>query len=200
MAQAIEQPLARRYTLSEYFELEAASEQRHEYRNGEIIAMAGGTESHNLIKNNLITALSVRLKDSLCRVHDSDMRLRAAKSIRYTYPDVFVVCGDRRFDPDDPRHVTIIDPKLVVEILSPSTEASDRGEKFSYYLQSKTLEEYVLVSQHIAKVETLLRQPDGTWTLAFFEGREAVVRLRSLQIDLPLSEVYAKVELPVIAE
>jgi Uma2 family endonuclease len=162
--------------------------------------MASGTESHNLIKNNLIRVLGNRLEKTPCRVHDSDMRLRAARSIRYTYPDVFIVCGERRFDPDDPRHTTMMDAKVVIEVLSPSTEASDRGEKFSYYMQSKTLEEYVIVSQDRAKVETLLRQPDGSWSMRFFEGREAAAPLRSLQIDLPLSEVYAKVDLPAVVE
>jgi Uma2 family endonuclease len=196
MEQAIPQAATRRYTVAEYFELEAASEEKHEFRDGELIAMAGGTESHDLIKNNLIGELRSFLKNSPCRVHGSDMRLRAARNLRYTYPDVFIVCGERRFDPEDPRHTTLTDAKVVIEVLSPSTEASDRGEKFAYYMQSPALEEYVLVSQHQPRMETLLRQNDGTWSLAFFRGIEANVRLRSLGIDLPLSEVYAKVVFP----
>jgi Uma2 family endonuclease len=197
MEQAIETSQPRRYTVLEYLEMETVSDQKHEYRHGEIIAMAGATESHHLIKNNLITVLSTALKDSPCRVHDADMRLRAGRSMRYTYPDVFIVCGERRFDPDDPTRTTLTDAKVIIEILSPSSEASDRGEKFSYYMQSTAFEEYVLISQHKAQVETILRQPDGTWSLAFSQGRQAMARLHSLQIDLPLSEVYSKVELPV---
>lgn len=192
----MEQLARRHYTVFEYFELEAASDEKHEFRDGEILAMAGATESHNLIKNNLIRALGNRLEKSPCRVHDSDMRLRASRNLRYTYPDVFIVCGERRFDPDDPRRTTLTDAKVIIEVLSPSTEASDRGEKFAYYMQSPALEEYVLVSQHQPRMETMLRQNDGTWSVAFFQGIEATVRLRSLGIDLPLSEVYAKVIFP----
>jgi len=200
MEQAVEQPPPRRYTVSEYFELEAASDQKHEYRDGQIIAMAGGTESHSLIIANVIGELRSRLKDQPCRVYDSNLRVKVDRRYSYAYPDILVVCGERKFDPDDPSHITITNPKLVVEVLSPSTELSDRGEKFSYYLQSPTLEEYVMISQDKAKVETFLRQPDGTWSFAYFIGREATARLRCLQIELPLTEVYAKVDLPKVIE
>ncbi len=109
---------------------------------------------------------------------------------------MLVVCGPREFDPDDPRRLTVTNPTLVVEVLSPSTERGDRGEKLARYLQCRTLQEYVMVSQEQARVETIFRQADGTWALAFYDGLSAIARMRSLGIDLPLSEVYADVDLP----
>ena len=196
MEQAVPTPTVRRYTAAEYFRIEATSEQKHEFRHGELIAMAGGTESHSLIIMNTGGELRSRLRDVDCRVYDSNLRVRARRDVRYVYPDVFVTCGPREFDTDDPQHLTVLNPKVVVEVLSPSTELADRGEKFAYYLQCPSLEEYVLIAQHEARVETYLRQPDGTWSFAYFVGPDATARVRSLGVDLPLAEVYAKVVFP----
>jgi Uma2 family endonuclease len=205
MEQAIDQPQKRRYTVSEYFAIDAASDMRHEYRDGEIIAMAGGTAAHSLIKTNIIRSLGNRLEKGPCLVYESDLRVKAYRMERYVYPDVFVVCGKDQFDPDAPPNTTIANPKLIVEVLSPGTELTDRSEKFLYYMRCETLEEYVLVSQDKALVEVYHRPPKGepwqaAWSFLFYEGRDAVASLQSLQIDLPLGEVYAKVPLPVAVE
>jgi Uma2 family endonuclease len=202
MQQAIASPPdpQRRFTVSEYFAMDSASDQKHEYRDGQIIAMAGGTESHSLILTNLIRALGNRLANGPCRVYESNLRVRVKRSVRYAYPDVFVACDERQFDPDDPNHTTIINPKLIVEVLSPSTELSDRTEKFEFYLASPTLEEYVLVSQDRARVEAYHRRPDGGWLFSYLVGLDAIARLGSLEIELPLSEIYSKVALPKVEE
>jgi Uma2 family endonuclease len=200
MEEVIDPYASRRYTLEEYFDLADASEEKLEFRDGEILMMAGGTESHSLIIANVVGELRARLKSSPCRVYDSNLRVRARKNRRYTYPDALVVCGKRQFDPRDARNLTVINPTLIVEVLSDTTEGIDRGEKFMAYIRAESLKEYVLVEQHTARLQSYFRQPDGTWSFAYFEGRDAVARLRSLQIELPLSEVYAKVDLPVAVE
>ncbi len=186
----------RHYTVAEYLAFEHEATERHEYRDGEIISMAGGSPQHSLIIANVIGGLHGRLKGKPCRVFESNLRVRSARDARYVYPDVSVVCNEARFDPADDKKTTIINPRVIVEVLSPSTEASDRGEKFQRYIMVDGFEEYVLVAQNQARIETFLRQPDGTWSLAFFEGMQAVARIRSLGVDLPLADIYAGVEFP----
>jgi Uma2 family endonuclease len=185
-----------RYTVADYFRIDAESPERFEFCDGQIIAMAGGSEAHSLITANIIGELRNRLKGTPCRVYDSNLRVRAAQDIRYTYPDALVVCGKTEFDPVDAGKTTIINARVIVEVLSPSTERSDRGEKFKRYIMSPSFEEYVLVSQDKPQVETILRQPDGTWSLAYFDGLEAMARLRSIKVDIPMTEVYSGVTFP----
>jgi Uma2 family endonuclease len=132
----MEQPfpsLDRRYTVAEYFRIEATADQKFEYREGELLAMAGGMESHSRITANVIRSLGNRIDASPCRVYDSNFRVRAKRSARYVYPDAFVISRPREFDPDDAEHATALDPKLIVGVLSKSTRLSDRGETFAYY-------------------------------------------------------------------
>ena len=187
----VEKP--RRYTLDEYFKIARDSEVKLEYIDGEIVAMAGGTYNHSLIAANFIGALSPRLKGKPCRVLESNLRVGIRRS-RYTYPDIPVVCGSPQFDPRDSE--TIVNPRVLIEVLSPSTERSDRGEKFNRYQMLESLEEYVLVSQDKPLIETFFRQSDGGWLLMPYSGMEAVVKLRSLDVEIPLSEIYAGVEFP----
>jgi Uma2 family endonuclease len=126
----------------------------------------------------------------------SDLRVRALSSARYAYPDVAIICKPPEFDPQDKSQSTITNPRVIVEVLSPSTEKDDRGEKFARYILCPSLEEYVLITQHKPRVETFHRQGDGTWSFAYFDGRESIGKLRSLGIELPLTEVYAGVEFP----
>lgn len=185
-----------RYTVEQYLRLERDSALKHEFRDGQIIDMAGGSAEHSLIIANLIGELRARLKGSPCRVYDSNLRVRIAKKLRYAYPDASVICGEAQFDPVDSARTTVTNPRVVIEVLSPATELYDRGEKFRRYLELESLEEYVLVAQDEARVETLFRQSDGTWLFATANGRDAAARLRSLRIDLPLAEVYAGVDFP----
>jgi Uma2 family endonuclease len=184
----------RRYTIAEYLAMEEKATDRHEFHDGEILAMSGGTYSHSCIVSNLNRFLGNRLEGKPCRPLDSNMRVRIPRSAIYVYPDTSIVCGGPQFDVDDPNQTTITNPRVVIEVLSDSTERYDRGEKFRLYREITSLEEYVLVSQHEPLVETYLRQPEGAWLLNPIKGAESSLLLRSLQISIPLAEIYAGVE------
>lgn len=183
-----------RTTLQAYLDLEETSDVRHEFHDGEVLAMSGGTYRHSLITANVVGELRQRLKGRPCRALESNMRVATRSTRRYVYPDASVVCGGPEFDPDDPRETTVVNPALIVEVLSESTEAYDRGEKFNHYRRIPALNEYVLAAQDRPLVESFLRQQDGTWSLATFEGADATAELRSLKLSIPLAEIYAGVE------
>ena len=193
MGLPVEKP---RYTVTDYLQLERSAQERHEYRDGEILLMAGGTADHSLILVNVIGELRNRLKGKPCRAYESNLRIRIPRTVLYTYPDISVICGPRQSDPTDPSGETMTNPRLIVEVLSPSTEAYDRGEKFDRYRKLDSLQEYVLVSQSTPRIETFLRQPEGNWLLTPISGITAVAKLRSIDVELPLAEVYAGVEFP----
>lgn len=185
-----------RYTVSEYIRYEAEANERHEYRNGEIIAMAGGTYYHSLILANVIRELGNALKGKPCRVLESNLRVRSPRVPLYTYPDASIVCGEPQFDQNDSTGQTITNPRVLVEVLSPSTEAYDRGTKFNAYRHLDSLEEYLLVSQDVARVEIYHRQAEGSWLLNSVDDVQARVRLRSLGLELAMSEIYSGVAFP----
>ena len=187
------QPVVR-LTPEQYLRRERDAQQKHEYYHGEVFAMAGGSPDHSLIIANVTRELGNRLRSGPCRVYESNLRVRVPRTTLYTYPDVSVICGDRQFDPLDAAKETVLNPSLIVEVLSPSTESWDRGGKFQNYREIDSLREYVLVASDKALVETFLRQPDGTWVLNPSSGRAAVAPLKSLGVDLPLAEVYDGVE------
>jgi Uma2 family endonuclease len=184
----------RRYTVQEYLALEEQSEQKHEYDNGEVLAMSGGTYEHSLVAANMSREVGIRLKGGKCRVLEANMRVALANTGKYVYPDFSVVCGPPSFEPQDPKRTTILNPRVVFEVLSDSTEGYDRGGKFAAYRTVDSLEEYVVVAQREAHVEAYLRQPDGTWSLATYTGVENAMRLRSLNIEIRLRDIYDGVE------
>ncbi|MDB5296703.1 MAG: Uma2 family endonuclease [Phycisphaerales bacterium] len=186
----------RRYTVAEYFQIDRDAVEKHEYRDGQIVAMAGGTPAHSLIIANVTGEVRARLKGTSCRSYDSNLRVKIPRDARYVYPDASVVCGPVEYDPADKTRQTATNPRVVVEVLSPSTEAYDRGDKFRRYLRIPTLQEYVLVSQVVPVVETYARQVDGSWVFRAYEGLDAVARLSSVDVELPLAEVFAGVEFP----
>ncbi len=161
-----------------------------------MIEMAGGTFEHAAIAANLISKITAKLEGKPCRALGSDLRVRISDFGHYCYPDVTIVCGPPIFDPPDKR-TTIVNPQLVIEISSASTAADDRGDKFYDYMSIATLQDYLIVSQDRARVDTFYRQSDGIWAIGpSFEGLNAEVVFRSLQIPLALSEVYAGVVFP----
>ncbi|HEY8668138.1 MAG TPA: Uma2 family endonuclease [Tepidisphaeraceae bacterium] len=184
----------RRYTIAEYLQLEEASEVRHEFHDGEILAMSGGTVWHSRINGNTMISVGQRLKGKPCFLLDSNMRVRIPPLRSYVYPDISFVCGRAEFDLDDPKKTTIINPRAIVEVLSDSTERYDRGVKFDLYRQIPSLQEYILVSQTQPLIETFFRQTAGAWLFNAWKGLQTVVRIRSLEIDLPLADVYSGVE------
>jgi Uma2 family endonuclease len=184
------------YTPEEYLNLEYDAQERHQYYRGEIFAMAGGSPDHSLIISNVNREIGNRLKGKPRRVYDSNLRIRVPRTTLYSYGDVTVVCGELQFDPIDTRKQTVLNPSLIVEVLSPGTEGWDRGGKFESYQVIDSLNEYVLVSARTARLESYLRQPDGRWLYTPYSGVEAVARLNSLSIDLHLADVYAGGEFP----
>jgi len=171
----------------------AATDQRSEYVGGDIFAMAGGTEEHNLIVLNVGAELRNQLKEKPCRVYPSDMKVRIASDDVGTYPDVMVICGERQFV--DERRDVVTNPTLIVEVLSDSSEAYDRGDKFRHYRNLPSLQAYLLLSQYRIQAELFLRQPDGTWSLSSYQDPSEAVPLRVVDAELSLAEVYDKVEL-----
>jgi len=158
----------RRYTVEEYLRLEAESDEKHEYWDGfivslsRLIGMAGGTYEHSLITMNFARSLGNRLDGGPCHVMGSDLRIKIPRSRLYVYPDASVVCTDPKFDPQAGERTTLLNPRVVVEVLSPSTEVYDRVKKLVKYLEIETLEEYVLVSQSEPRVDTYFRHADGS--------------------------------------
>ncbi len=181
-------------SIAEYLKYENAATNKHEYRDGDIVAMAGDSYNHSLIAASFIRALGNALVGKPCRVLDSNLRIGIPRTPLYTYPDLSVICGPAQMDPQDPSGHTATNPRVLVEILSPSTEAYDRGEKFSRYRTLESLEEYVLISQDTPRVEVFHRQADGTWVFTSISGLDGRVRLASVQAQVSLAEVYAGVE------
>ena len=180
-------------TPEEYLAFERKATIKSEYLNGQMYAMSGATREHNLVCGNVFVALHLQLQERTCEIYSSDMRVKVISAGLYTYPDVLVVCDEPRFEDDT--FDTLLNPTALFEILSPSTEAYDRGAKFGYYRQLDSMQEYTLVSQDYMRVEHYLRQRNQ-WILTEFSNPEDVVRLASINCELPLREIYAKVKFP----
>jgi len=193
LAKTIDKP--RSYSIAEYIRLEQQTDEKHEFVDGQIVAMAGGTLRASLIAVNLIAALHAALKGSPCRVYSSDARIRAGRTPFLTYPDISIICGLVGTDPDDPTDTTATNPRVLIEILSPTTEMYDRGEKFSRYRRISSLEEYVLVAQGKPQVETFHKNKNGEWVLNEAVGLKATLKLKSLKIKLKFEDIYAGVKL-----
>jgi Uma2 family endonuclease len=178
-------------TEAEYLQIERAAEFKSEFFAGEMFAMAGGTARHSLIAANLIRELGNRLGSGRCAAYNADLRLKVEATGLLTYPDLSVICDPLRFaaGTDD----TVVNPTVLVEVLSDSTEAYDRGKKFEHYRQIPTLREYLLVSQREPRIEQFIRQPDGLWRLQEASGLDASLKLPSLKITISLAQVFAKV-------
>lgn len=183
-------------TEEEYLAFEEHSEIRHEYARGRVYAMSGGSVRHGLITTNISTDLNNQLEETDCKVSALATRVKVEEMESYRYPDVLVYYGDEDYIND--RLDTLGNPLVLVEVLSPSTALKDRNEKLDEYIQSKTLQEYVLVSQHDAKVEVFTRQQSGKWLYDQYKGMNAVVELPSIACKLELSRIYRKVTLDVL--
>jgi len=191
------QPL--RLTPEEYFSAESRATDRSEYRFGRLTMMAGGTYRHSRICHNVNVAVGFRLRGHPCQASESNTRVAVLRGHYYVYPDLTVVCGEPKFDPADKFQTTLTNPTLVIEVLSESTEAYDRGDKFNRYRDLESLREVVLVSSKQPSVLAFLRQNDGTWSMLPAEGLSATIRLRSLatptsHLEIPLAEIYEKVD------
>jgi len=183
-----------RLTPEEYLARERKAEFKSEYFAGETFAMAGAREPHILVVTNLVRELSSQLESRPCKVYSSDMRVRVSPTGLYTYPDVTVVCGRPQFE--DEERDTLLNPTVLVEVLSESTQKYDRGKKFDHYRRIKSLREYVLIAQDECRVERFERRQNGNWLLSVMARMEDTLKLSAIGCELPLSEIYAKVEFP----
>ncbi len=172
---------------AEYLATEAASPVKREYVNGEVVAMAGASPVHNAIASNLHIALGARLRGKPCRPYGSDLRIHVPDTGLYTYPDLSVVCGQMEFHPEDA--MVVVNPRLLFEVLSPGTEAYDRGAKFGHYRHLASLAEYTLISQDIERVEHYVRAEGGAWILREY-GLGDAVPLAALDIEITVDELY----------
>jgi Uma2 family endonuclease len=186
------QPLTR-LTAQEYLEIERAASFKSEFHDGEMFAMAGGTPVHSLIGANLARELGNKLHGKKCVPYNADLRILVERTGLYTYPDLSVFCGPIQLGAGDD---TVTNPTLLVEVLSPSTEAYDRGQKFLHYRQIPSLQEYLLVSQSEPLLELFTRQSGGEWVLRQASGLDARLEIPTLEIAIELAEIYAHVQFP----
>ena len=177
------------FTPEEYLDLERSSEIRHEYLDGFVYAMAGESPAHSTICFNLAVTVGTQVKDTPCRGFSPNMKVHAGKSGLYAYPDLMIVCGEPILY--DERGDVIANPTVIFEVLSPSTEAYDRGEKFlRYRTEIETLQDYVLVVQDRPLIEHFSRQTDGAWLQSEINGLAGVLALPSIDCRIALADVY----------
>jgi Uma2 family endonuclease len=191
------------YTVDEYLTIEAESEERHEYLDGHIFAMAGESGEHGDISVNIVASLANQLKGKPCRARTKDTKVRSGPTPKgrqstnglYSYPDIVVVCGEPEYH--DAFTDVLLNPTVIVEVLSPATEAFDRGEKFArYQAWNATLTDYLLVTQDQPQIEHYTRQADNSWSYQRHTGLASQVAIPSIQCTLKLADVYDRIAFP----
>lgn len=175
-------------TVDQYLADERSSLIKHEYRDGHVVAMAGASEQHNLLVAHLLGILYGQLRKRPCRAYPSDLRVKVPSLNFYAYPDLSIVCGPAQFDPKD--DATLLNPTVIIEVLSPSTESYDRGRKFEQYRALPSLVDYVLLSQDRMLVEQYTRQANDRWLLTLFQTAESQLYLESVECLLVLGDIY----------
>lgn len=190
------QPLKKQiYTLEEYLELDHRSEEKIEFWDGNIFTLAGASINHNRIQRNAIFALQSKLRGRRCEVFPSDTRIKVPAYLPYRYPDLSALCGEAKIETLGSQEM-LVNPQLIVEILSDSTEVFDRGYKFTYYKSIESFTEYVLIAQDRAHVSQFVKQSDNSWLNHEFNLTEEKFYLASLDCELELSELYQEVVFP----
>lgn len=183
------------YTLEEYFEIELNSEIKYEYWDGQIFAVSGASPEHNEISVNLTREIGTQLKSRQCKLFHSDQRVKVPAWPPYRYPDLVALCGKPEYQ-EIGGVKALLNPSLIIEILSPSTEAFDRGDKFSYYKSIPAFCEYILVAQHRPHITQIIKQSDNKWLLSEANELTASIYLTSIDCSLTLSDIYLGVEFP----
>jgi Uma2 family endonuclease len=181
-------------TTQEYLARERRADFRSEFYGGAMFAMTRASWAHSLIKDNLAGKAGNQLRDGPCRVVTSDLRVKVSATGLYTYPDMVVGCDQPQFE--DAQVDTLLNPRVIVEVLSESTEKYDRGTKFAHYRQLPSVMEYVLVAQDRPLVERFVRQPDGTWVLTEYSGLAETFAFGTIAVRIPMADVYRGVEFP----
>ncbi|HMO26901.1 MAG TPA: Uma2 family endonuclease [Tepidisphaeraceae bacterium] len=185
-------------SIREYLDREHASEEKHEYWWGEVIAMTGGTFDHSRVATNIVCALYARLRHTPHLPHGNYLRVRINRTGRYVYPDATVVCGQPEFDPDDPRKTTILNPSVVVEVLSESSETRDLTAKLQAYTELRSVREYLVIDSRRRHAIAYTRDAADRWLVTLRHQPDDTLPIASLRIDLPLSAIYAGVDVPPI--
>lgn len=183
---------ARRLTPQEYLAMERNSQERRQFLDGETFLMSGASRKHNLVTGDLFAAIHSQLKGRPCEAYSADMRVKVQSTGLYTYPDIVVTCDKPRFE--DAHVDTLLNPQAIIEVLSPSTEAWDRGGKFRHYRSLPSLREYVLVSQDQMSVERFVLNDAGEWSLSELQKPEDVLVLPSIGCSVSLADIYARIE------
>jgi Uma2 family endonuclease len=183
------------FTPEEYLELELKADYKSQYVAGEIFAMAGAQPWHVRVTNNVAAMLYNRFRGRPCEAYSSDMRVRVQAGDLYTYPDVSALCGEPQFETQTNPH-SLLNPQIIFEVLSPSTESFDRGDKFMRYRRLESLTDYVLVASERMRVEHHVRQPSGVWTYEEYDQPTHRLILASVGCELPLTEIYERVTFP----
>jgi Uma2 family endonuclease len=191
--------LTRKYTVEEYIELLKNSDERFEYFDGAIFSMTAGKIAHSGIASNIIREVGNLLRDRPCQVFGGGVALKTARAYPFRLPDVSVICGEAIIE-DFQGIEMLVNPLLICEVLSPTTASYDREEKFMVYQGVESFQEYLLVEQDRPHVTRYVRQPDGQWLRADIIGLESAVRLETLGVELPLSEIYRMIKFPEEAE
>lgn len=177
-----------KFTVEEYLEFEEASLEKHEYYKGEIFAMAGASNRHVLISKNLLVAISVLLKGKSCQPYGSDLRIHIPQNSLFTYPDISIVCQD--IVSSDPHEKSLVQPTIIIEILSTSTKEYDRGQKFKLYRDIPALKEYIMVDSESINIESFRINANGNWELHEHKRLNEELFLPTVQILVPLHEIY----------
>lgn len=180
----------RYYTIEEYLELEDAATEKHEYYQGEIFAMSGAKIQHNIVSKNILVALDKKLDGKPCQPFNSEMRIHIEKNTLFTYPDISVICDDPQTRNND--DMNVLNPTVIFEVLSPSTKNYDRRDKFKLYRDIDTLKEYVLVDPVKISIEAYHINSDGYWELREYKDINDSLSLDSIQVSLPLVEIYKR--------
>ena len=180
------------YSLEEYFELEKSRNEKFEFWDGNVWSMSGARYAHNVIVRNLSTEIDLRLRDKGCHVLPSDMRIKVPSYSPYRYPDLTALCGTPKIEQIGGIDM-LVNPQLIVEVLSESTEAFDRGDKFSYYKSIESFSEYLLVAQHRPHVTQFVKHGDGFWANFEFNDLNDLVELKSVECSIPLVSIYREV-------
>jgi Uma2 family endonuclease len=177
-----------KYTIEEYLEMEELATEKHEYYQGEIFAMSGAKHQHNVVKKNIYSSLLSKLKGKPCQPWDSDSRVHIQKNTLFTYPDISVVCGDPEFLNND--EWNLLNPTVIIEILSPSTKNYDRGDKFNLYRDIPSLKEYILVEPEKISIEAFYINQNGQWELREYKNLNDILEIKAIQFAMPLMDVY----------
>ena len=188
----------RTFTPEEYLELERKSHYKSEYLDGQIYAMSGGSPEHSMITVNVSREVSLGLKGKPCMTFSNDTKVRTGTANLFSYPDLTVVCGEPRYH--DAKRDVLLNPTLIIEVLSSSTEGYDRGEKFMDYQCISSLQTYVLIAQHQARIEQFVRQSNNDWLLSNVTGRDQNLYVASIDCTLALSEIYDRIAFPAVPD